>query len=213
MLSLPSITPSPIRHNLTTSCSLFSLLTSSLVDENLVRYPFILVNHVRGSSCLMLFAGLPCFHLILVDYMSEASSHLKPPIALLPNLYEETGIDPASIRTVQLGPWTYKVDDGSRNTESKHGRLRIRPCIPWYVSPSLQMLFGPHNSARSQLETCLAELNLHKFFGRVVPGLSNDPNEIKVISHMTLKCTCRGGSTTGRGDSSTQEDYDGRNCH
>jgi len=51
--------------------------------------------------------------------MSEASAHSKPPIALLPNLYEETGIDPASIRTVQLGPWTYKVDDGSRNTGIK----------------------------------------------------------------------------------------------
>ena len=112
--------------------------------------------------------------------MSKASSHSKPPVALLASLYEETGIEAALIRTVQMGPWTHMVDDGSRNTESKHGRLRMRSCIPWYVSPSLQMLVGPHNSARSQLDTCLAKLSLRKFFRHVVPGLSNDSNEINL---------------------------------
>jgi len=145
--------------------------------------------------------------------MSEAPSHSKLAVALLPNLYKETGIEAALIRTVQMGPWTHMVDDGSRNTESKHGRLRMRSCIPWYVSPSLQMLVGPHNLARSQFDICLAKLNLHKFFEHVVPGLSDHSDEIKVISHMTLRCPCRCDSTTGRGDSSTQEDYDGRNCH
>lgn len=32
--------------------------------------------------------------------------------ALLPNLYKETVIKPELIRTVQMGPWTHKVDDG-----------------------------------------------------------------------------------------------------
>jgi cullin-associated NEDD8-dissociated protein 1 len=31
---------------------------------------------------------------------------------LLPNLYKETIIRPELIRTVQMGPWTHKVDDG-----------------------------------------------------------------------------------------------------
>lgn len=32
--------------------------------------------------------------------------------ALLPTLYAETKVNPDLIRTVQMGPWTHKVDDG-----------------------------------------------------------------------------------------------------
>lgn len=31
---------------------------------------------------------------------------------ILPGLYQETVINPDLIRTVQMGPWTHKVDDG-----------------------------------------------------------------------------------------------------
>ena len=31
---------------------------------------------------------------------------------LLPTLYQETVVKPELIRTVQMGPWTHKVDDG-----------------------------------------------------------------------------------------------------
>ena len=31
---------------------------------------------------------------------------------LLPSLYRETVVNPELIRTVQMGPWTHKVDDG-----------------------------------------------------------------------------------------------------
>jgi len=55
----------------------------------------------------------------------------------------------------------------------------VRPCIPWYVSPFLQMLAGPHDSVHSQLD-------LRKVFGHVIPGLSDDLDEIKVISHMII---------------------------
>jgi len=44
--------------------------------------------------------------------MDEASSHSKPPVALLPSLYEETGIEAALIQTLQMGPWQHNVDDG-----------------------------------------------------------------------------------------------------
>jgi len=37
-----------------------------------------------------------------------------------------------------------------------------------------------------QLDTCLGKLNLHEFLGYVVPGLSDDSDEIKVICHMML---------------------------
>jgi cullin-associated NEDD8-dissociated protein 1 len=33
-------------------------------------------------------------------------------VVLLPNLYKETFVNPLLIRTVQMGPWTHKVDDG-----------------------------------------------------------------------------------------------------
>ena len=146
-------------------------------------------------------------------YMSEAPSHSKLAVALLPNLYKEIDIEAALIRTVHMGPWTHNVDDGLE-TRNQNTENCVCHCMrPWYVSPSLQMLVGPHNSARSQLDICLAKRNLCKFFAHVVPGLSNDSDEIKVIPHMTLRCTCRCGSTTGRGDSSTQEDYERRNYH
>ena len=64
------------------------------------------------------------------------------------------------------------------------------------------MLAGSHLSARSQLDMCLAKLNLHKLFGRISPGLSDDSDEIRVISHMMpfrpSQVAC--GSATRRGD-------------
>ena len=38
----------------------------------------------------------------------------------------------------------------------------------------------------SQLDTCLSKLDLHEFLSRVIPGLSDDSDEVKVISHMML---------------------------
>ena len=37
-----------------------------------------------------------------------------------------------------------------------------------------------------QLDTCLIKLDLHEFLGRVLLGLSDASDEIKVISHMML---------------------------
>lgn len=38
----------------------------------------------------------------------------------------------------------------------------------------------------NQLDTCLSKLDLHQFLGCVLPGLADDSDEIKVISHMML---------------------------
>ncbi|CAA7267741.1 unnamed protein product [Cyclocybe aegerita] len=83
-------------------------------------------------------------------------------VSLLPNLYKETIIDPALIRTVQMGPWTHKVDDGLETRKTAYETMY------------------------TLLDTCLAKLNLHEFLGRVIPGLADDSDEIKVICHMML---------------------------
>ncbi|KAF8972524.1 armadillo-type protein [Flammula alnicola] len=83
-------------------------------------------------------------------------------VALLPNLYKETVIDPTLIRIVQMGPWSHKVDDGLETRKTAYETMY------------------------TLLDTCLSKLNLHEFLGRVIPGLSDDSDEIKVISHMML---------------------------
>ncbi|TFK28383.1 TIP120-domain-containing protein [Coprinopsis marcescibilis] len=81
---------------------------------------------------------------------------------LLPNLYNETYVNPDLIRTVQMGPWTHKVDDGLETRKTAYETMY------------------------TLLDTCLAKLDLHAFLGRVIPGLSDESDEIKVISHMML---------------------------
>ena len=51
---------SAIRHSLRTRCSLFSLLTSSLMVDGTWYVSIFWVIRVRGSSSLRLFAGLSC---------------------------------------------------------------------------------------------------------------------------------------------------------
>ncbi|KAJ6521352.1 armadillo-type protein [Mycena vulgaris] len=82
--------------------------------------------------------------------------------ALLPSLYKETIINPDLIRTVQMGPWTHKVDDG------------------------LDARKTAYETMYTLLDTCLAKLELPTFLGRVLPGLADGSDEIKVISHMML---------------------------
>ncbi|KAJ6584561.1 armadillo-type protein [Mycena capillaripes] len=82
--------------------------------------------------------------------------------ALLPSLYKETFTNPDLIRTVQMGPWTHKVDDG------------------------LDARKTAYETMYTLLDTCLAKLELPTFLGRVLPGLADDSDEIKVISHMML---------------------------
>jgi len=37
-----------------------------------------------------------------------------------------------------------------------------------------------------QLDTCLTKLELHEFLSKIIPGLLDDSDEIKVITHMLL---------------------------
>jgi cullin-associated NEDD8-dissociated protein 1 len=81
---------------------------------------------------------------------------------LQPILYKETNINPELVRTVQMGPWTHKVDDGLETRKTAYETMY------------------------TLLDTCLAKLDLHTFLSRVIPGLADDSDEIKVISHMML---------------------------
>lgn len=82
--------------------------------------------------------------------------------ALLSGLYKETHVNPALVRTVQMGPWTHKVDDGLDTRKTAYETMY------------------------TLLDTCLTKLDLHQFISRVIPGLSDDSDEIKVICHMML---------------------------
>ncbi|KAL0945592.1 hypothetical protein HGRIS_014751 [Hohenbuehelia grisea] len=81
---------------------------------------------------------------------------------LLPSLYKETIVNSDLIRTVQMGPWTHKVDDGLEARKTAYETLY------------------------TLLDTCLTKLDLHEFLNRVTPGLADDSDEVKVISHMML---------------------------
>jgi len=115
---------------------------------------------------LMVDENLTVRRLALFSFNSAARTkpHLVRDhlVTLLPNLYKETFINSSLIRTVQMGPWTYKVDDG----------LETRKVA--------------YETMYTLLDTCLAKLNLNEFLERLIPGLSDDSDEIKVISHMML---------------------------
>lgn len=81
---------------------------------------------------------------------------------ILPILYAETVIRPELIRTVQMGPWTHKVDDGLEARKTAYETLY------------------------TLLDTCLSKLDLHEFISHVLVGLSDDSDEVKVICHMML---------------------------
>ncbi|KAF9235878.1 armadillo-type protein [Melanogaster broomeanus] len=70
---------------------------------------------------------------------------------LLPILYEETKVKPDLIRTVQMGPWTHKVDDG----------LDARKTA-WETLYTL-------------LDTCLPKLDLPTYLTHLLPALSDPP--------------------------------------
>lgn len=98
----------------------------------------------------------------------NSAARLKPHLIrdqlqfILPNLYKETVVNPDLIRTVQMGPWKHKVDDGLEARKTAYETLY------------------------TLLDTCLAKIDLHEFLGRVLAGQSDESDEVKVICHMML---------------------------
>jgi len=81
---------------------------------------------------------------------------------LLPQLYEQTKMKPALVEVVQMGPWQHKVDKG------------------------LDARKAAYETMYTLLDTCITKIDLHVFLGRVLGGLKDDSDEIKVICHMML---------------------------
>lgn len=56
---------------------------------------------------------------------------------LLPRLYKETIVNKDLIRTVQMGPWTHKVDDGleARKTAFETMYTLVRLSLPFFSLP------------------------------------------------------------------------------
>ncbi|GLB36748.1 putative TATA-binding protein interacting (TIP20) [Lyophyllum shimeji] len=115
---------------------------------------------------LMLDSDLTVRRLALSTFNTAART--KPHLirdhlpALMPSLYGETVVKPDLIRAVQMGPWTHRVDDGLETRKTAYETMY------------------------TLLDTCLNKLDLHEFLSRVIPALSDDSDEIKVISHMLL---------------------------
>ncbi|KAI6021197.1 armadillo-type protein [Pisolithus marmoratus] len=82
--------------------------------------------------------------------------------ALLQTLYSETVVKPDLIRTVQMGPWQHKVDEG----------LDARKTA-WETLYTL-------------LDTCLHKLDLPTFLTYLLPALSDPSDEIKVLAHLLI---------------------------
>ena len=57
---------------------------------------------------------------------------------ILPNLYKETVINPELIRTVQMGPWTHKVDDGLEARKTAYETLYTLVRVPAPHASSLR---------------------------------------------------------------------------
>jgi len=54
------------------------------------------------------------------------------------------------------------------------------------VDDGLEARKTAYETLYTLLDTCLSKLDLHEFLGRVIQGLADDSDEIKVICHMML---------------------------
>jgi cullin-associated NEDD8-dissociated protein 1 len=79
-----------------------------------------------------------------------------------------------------MGPWTHQVDDG---LEARKTAYETMYTLVWFTAFVCGCLFDVW---KNKLDTCLTKLDLHEFLGRVLVGLSDASDEIKVISHMML---------------------------
>ncbi|KAG6854209.1 hypothetical protein C0991_009522 [Blastosporella zonata] len=151
--------------NAATRATVVSAIRYTFAD-NSQSYDELLAPLLVDFLSLMLDQDLTVRRLALSSLNSAARTkpHLirEHLVSLLPSLYKETFINPELIRTVQMGPWTHKVDDG------------------------LDARKTAYETMYTLLDTCLTKLDLHEFLSRVIPGLSDDSDEIKVISHMLL---------------------------
>jgi len=151
--------------NAATRATVVSAIRYTFADST-QSYDELLAPLIIDFLSLMLDHDLTVRRLAISTLNSAARS--KPHLirehlsSLLPSLYKETVVNPDLIRTVQMGPWTHTVDDG------------------------LEARKTAYETMYTLLDTSLPKLDLHEFLGRVLSGLADGSDEIKVISHMML---------------------------
>lgn len=94
---------------------LLSLLISSLLWPTRISYVCLWTFQLYLLTCVYSsHQVVRRLTLSALNSAARAKPHLVRDhlVALLPNLYKETIVDPTLIRTVQMGPWSHKVDDG-----------------------------------------------------------------------------------------------------
>ncbi|KAJ3156741.1 Cullin-associated NEDD8-dissociated protein 1 [Geranomyces michiganensis] len=99
----------------------------------------------------------------------NSAAHNKPRLILeslpelLPLLYDETVVKKDLIHIVEMGPFKHQVDDGLE------GRKAAFECM------------------YTLLETCLSRIDVFTFLSRVLTGLSDPSNDIKILCHLMLQ--------------------------
>lgn len=78
-----------------------------------------------------------------------------------------------------MGPWTHKVDDGLEARKTAYETMYTLVSVTFILEYFFRL-------TPMQLDTCLSKIDLPAFLTRVLPGLSDDSDEIKVICHMML---------------------------
>ncbi|KAI0063091.1 TIP120-domain-containing protein [Artomyces pyxidatus] len=151
--------------NAATRATVLSAIRYTFVDSS-QSYDDVLAPHIIDFLSLMEDEDLNVRRISLSAF--NAAARTKPHLirehlpTLLPNLYKETVMKPELIRTVQMGPWQHKVDDGLEARKTAYETLY------------------------TLLDTCLTKIDLNQFLKHVLVGLADNSDEIKVICHMML---------------------------
>ncbi|TPX71656.1 hypothetical protein CcCBS67573_g06084, partial [Chytriomyces confervae] len=151
-----------IRYTFTDASGTGAALHASVVafDEALSQ---VIVQFLR----LLTDADLSVRHIALATLNSAA--HNKPYLIidtlpeLLPLLYQETMIREDLIRTVVMGPFKHKVDEGLDARKS-----------------AFECMY-------TLLERCLSKIEIFAFLDRVAAGLSDPAQEIRMLNHTMLQ--------------------------
>ncbi|KAF8499003.1 TIP120-domain-containing protein [Russula emetica] len=151
--------------NAATRTTVLSAIRYTFADSS-PAFDEILAPYIIDFLSLMEDAELTVRQLALS--VLNAAARTKPHLlrdhlhTLLPVLYRETVIKPELVRTVQMGPWQHKVDDGLEARKTAYETLY------------------------TLLDTSLTKLDLNELLTHVLAGLADSSDEIKVICHMIL---------------------------
>ncbi|KAH9075666.1 TIP120-domain-containing protein [Lactarius deliciosus] len=150
--------------NAATRATVLSAIRYTFVDSS-SAFDEVLAPYILDFLSLMDDIELNVRQLALSVF--NAAARTKPHLlrdhlhTLLPALYRETSMRPELVRTVQMGPWQHKVDDGLEARKTAYETLYT-------------------------LDTSLTKLDLNELLTHVLVGLADVSDEIKVICHMIL---------------------------